>query len=281
MRAGASLDFGSSWEGLRAALVIAHPGHELRIHHWLERAKPRVFVLTDGSGHTSCSRLSQTAALLEAAGALPGPIFGRLTDRQLYRAILALDADAFAALSQELAIALKDADVDYVVGDAVEGFNPGHDVCRLIINAAVLRLEAVTGRRLGNFEFAVEGPPAALATEERDHAIVVTLDEDAYRRKLVAARAYMEIAIDMARLASRHDMNAFRVECLVPVRYGFDIGDRFEHPAVYEAYGEKQVAAGFYSEVIRFHDHLAPLAARLAVASGKRLNTEPAAPPAV
>lgn len=32
----------------RAALVVAHPGHELRVYGWLEQARPRVFVLTDG-----------------------------------------------------------------------------------------------------------------------------------------------------------------------------------------------------------------------------------------
>jgi hypothetical protein len=34
----------------RAALVIAHPGHELRALHWLRLSRPCVFVLTDGSG---------------------------------------------------------------------------------------------------------------------------------------------------------------------------------------------------------------------------------------
>jgi|SRR6266566_4379371 len=264
MRVDALPDLSSSWEGLRAALVIAHPGHELRIHHWLERAKPRVFVLTDGSGHTNRSRLGQTAALLDAAGALRGSMFGRFTDREIYRAILASDVDAFIALAQELAAALDHAGIDYVVGDAVEGVNPGHDMCRLIINAAVMRREAATGRRLANFEFAVEGAPDACPPQEREHAILVRLDADAYRRKLAAARAYAEIAVDMERLTSSHHADAFRIECLVPVRYGLDIGDRFEHPAIYEAYGEKQVAAGFYSEVIRFRDHLAPMATRLA-----------------
>nr|MDP9120522.1 hypothetical protein [Acidobacteriota bacterium] len=28
----------------RAALVIGHPGHELRVHGWLERARPLVLV---------------------------------------------------------------------------------------------------------------------------------------------------------------------------------------------------------------------------------------------
>jgi len=267
---GASPDISSSWEGLRAALVIAHPGHELRIHHWLERAKPQVFVLTDGSGHTDRSRLGRTTALLAAVGAAQGPLFGRLTDRQLYRGILGSDGDVFAALSRELAAALDDSGIDYVVGDAVEGVNPGHDVCRLIINAALMRVAAATGRRLGNFEFAVEGRPDACPAEERNHAILVRLDRHAYGRKLAAARTYSEIAVDMARLINNHAADAFRVECLVPVRYGFDIGDRFEHPAIYEAYGEKQVAAGLYSEVIRFRDHVAPVAARLA-ADGRQI----------
>ncbi len=31
-----------------AASVVAHPGHEVRIHGWLERESPHVFILTDG-----------------------------------------------------------------------------------------------------------------------------------------------------------------------------------------------------------------------------------------
>jgi hypothetical protein len=44
--------------------MIAHPGHELRVHHWIERTRPLVFVLTDGSGHTGVSRLASTTAVL-------------------------------------------------------------------------------------------------------------------------------------------------------------------------------------------------------------------------
>ncbi|HEX9942362.1 MAG TPA: hypothetical protein VGG03_10125 [Thermoanaerobaculia bacterium] len=111
-------------EGHRAALVIAHPGHELRVHHWLERTRPVVLVLTDGSGHTDRSRLASTTAILERTGATPGPIYGRLADRDLYRAILDGDADLFAALADEIAGILENQGVEYVAGDAVEGFNP-------------------------------------------------------------------------------------------------------------------------------------------------------------
>jgi len=53
------------------ALIIAHPGHELRVHHWLEKTRPLVFVLTDGSGRTAQSRLHSTTRILERAGATP------------------------------------------------------------------------------------------------------------------------------------------------------------------------------------------------------------------
>ena len=55
----------------------------------------------------------------------------------------------------------------------------------------------------------------------------------------------------------------FASECIRPVRYGLDIGTQFAHPCVYERYGEKQVAAGIYRDVIRF-DHVARIAAGLA-----------------
>jgi hypothetical protein len=246
----------------RAALVIAHPGHELRVHRWLELARPVVLVLTDGSGHTGRSRLSSTMAVLERAGAVPGPLFGRLSDRSLYEAILSGDTDLFAGLAEEIAMALDDADVDYVAGDAVEGFNPGHDVCRLLLNAAILRLEQL-GRRVESFEFPLDGPPQECPGEDRSNAILLELDEDSLQRKLEAARTYTELEGEVNRAYASYGWEPFRVECLRPVRYSLEIGHRFQHPPYYESYGEKQVAAGIYQEVIRFQVHMAPLAASL------------------
>jgi len=251
------------WEGHPAALVIAHPGHELRVHHWLERARPLVLVLTDGSGHTGRSRLASTTEVLARTGAVPGPVYGRLSDRDLYRALLAGDVELFSGLADEIAGVLADAGIAYVAGDAVEGFNPGHDVCRLLLNAALLRLGEERGRSPGNFEFPLDGAPQECPLEDRAEAIVLSLDEEALGRKLAAAQAYAEMAGEVSKALGRHGREPFRVECLRPVRYGLDIGHRFAHPPYYESYGERQVAAGVYREVLRFREHLAPLAERL------------------
>jgi AcrR family transcriptional regulator len=243
--------------------VIAHPGHELRVHHWLETAAPMVFVLTDGSGHAGVSRLASTTRLLARAGATPGSIYGRFSDRELYRALLDKDWDRFAVLADELAAALDAAGIEDVAGDAVEGFNPSHDVCRLLLNTALLRLAATTGRRPGNFEIPLESSPEECPAADLEESIRLRLDDAALERKLRAAAGYPEMAAEVERAFARHGRAPFAVECLRPVRYDLEIGGRFAHPPYYETYGERQVAAGHYRDVIRFREHLAPLAAAL------------------
>src|SRR5882757_1743433 len=193
-----------TWTTERTALVIGHPGHELRIHHWLECARPLTFVLSDGSGHTDHSRLASTTAVLERVGASRGAIYGAMSDRQLYRAILDGERDLFTGLVDELAAALQHENVTCVVGDAVEGVNPGHDVCRLLVNAALLRIEQTTGRRLKNMEYPVEGPPDECPAEDRADAIFLTLDDEAFTRKMDAVRAYPEMAAEMERVLTIH-----------------------------------------------------------------------------
>lgn len=245
----------------RAALAIAHPGHELRVHGWLERTNPLVFVLTDGSGQSGESRLASTTALLERAGAAPGPIYGRLTDKGLYQAILDRDTKLFHSLADELAAALERERIEVLVGDAVEGHHPGHDVWRLLLNAAVERLGP---RAPANFEFPLEAAPDEIPEEVRSESLRLELDAPALERKLAAARAYPEMAVEVEWALTRYGEAAFQAEWLRPVRYGLEIGHLFPHPPFYEVYGEMRVEAGLYQQVLRFQKHLAPLAESLA-----------------
>jgi len=236
--------------GLRAALVVAHPGHELRLHGWLEAARPEVFVLTDGAGRTGRSRLPFTSRILTGADAIAGRIFGRFTDPDIYAAVLAGRVDVFTALASELAAALTD--VDYVVGDAMEGYNPAHDLCRLVVDAAV----ALAPRTVRSFDFPLVGPPdRRLAGRVR-----LVLDDVAFARKLDAAHAYDGLGDEVAQALSDSGRDAFRVEALDP---SVPVGDWAE-PPYYERYGEQQVARGAYGRVLRYRDHVRPIAEALA-----------------
>jgi len=244
----------------RAALIVAHPGHELRVHGWLEQAKPAVFVLTDGSGRTARSRIESTIKVLAATGAKPADIFGRFTDVAVYKMIRGADVVPLLHLMRELANWLRQLGVDYVVGDALEGFNPSHDLCRFLINGAVSLIEKETGREIGNFDVLLDGSPEVCPRALRPLAIRLDLDERALRRKLASANAYSELSGETDSALKRFGPQAFSTELLRPVldrRQGLD---RMEpDPPDYERFGEERVRAGLYDNVIRYRADVRPL----------------------
>lgn len=248
--------------GERPALVIAHPGHELRLHGWLERARPLVFVLTDGSGNTGHSRLPSTIQLLARAGARAGIVFGRFTDRDAYALLIERRLEVFLDLAIELAGAFERAGIDHVVGDASEGYNPTHDVCRLVIDAAVALTDPTTAHLAGNYDFALAGRPDACPEALRYRAVRVCLDDAAFRRKWAAADAYPELADEVTAAVRSWGQEAFRVEWLRPAAPGA-APPPGEHSPFYEQHGERRVAAGQYRQVLRYHDHILPLARAL------------------
>lgn len=182
----------------RAALVIAHPSHELCVHGWLQTARPRVFVLTDGSGRAGEPRINSTTNVLTDVGAQPGSIYGRMGDIDVYDAFLDRDFPAFIALAEELAEEFSRHKIEYVVGDSDEGYSPTHDACRLLTNAAVEMVSRRRKREIANFEFAVVGPPDGCPAPLRNQAVWVQLDDEAFSRKIVAARGYnSKLALDV------------------------------------------------------------------------------------
>jgi hypothetical protein len=248
----------------KAALVVAHPGHELRVYGWLEAVRPRVFVMTDGSGRAGRSRLRSTTSVLDGVGARPGSVFGRFTDQSIYQATLSHDYGLFTALARELAEEFIRERIDYVAGDAEEGYNTAHDICRLILDAAVGIASRVREREVGNYDFLLAGGPAECPDRLCESALWLRLDDAAIKRKLTAADNYSELSAEVETAIRENGASAFRVECLRPVEGVDGVGRRFEaEQPYYERYGEQQVAAGHYEKVISYREHILPIAEAL------------------
>lgn len=226
----------------------------------MELAHPVVCVFTDGSGHTGQSRLDSTTRLLTQARARPGSIYGRFKDVEIYEAILDSDFGLFIELAEELGEALVHNDVEYVVGDAIEGYNPTHDLCRSVINAAVEIANRIKGNRIANFDFMVTGPPDSSSDEPRTGEVGLRLDEVAVERKLAAARSYLELSYEVSKITGEIGSAAFQFEALRPVISSVRADDLIQEPPFYERYGEQQVAEGYYHRVIRYREHILPLA---------------------
>ncbi|MEP6913553.1 MAG: hypothetical protein ABI923_12410 [bacterium] len=241
-----------------AALVVAHPGHELRVHGWMELARPVVFVLTDGSGHTRKSRLASTTEVLTKSLAKPGPIYGRFADVDVYAAILEKDVHFFIELAEELAHILVSSEIDYVVGDRIEGYNPTHDICRSVINAAVELAQPDARHPIATFDFPIMGEPDRSSEADQDGQLSVHLDQNAMDRKLSAANSYLELSGHVSTMIKEFGTELIRLENLRPVRSS-EAHLGFQTPPFYEEYGERQVAAGVYDRVIGYRDHMLPL----------------------
>jgi hypothetical protein len=268
-----------------AAVVVAHPGHEVRVHGWLERERPLVFVLTDGAGRAGRPRIGSTAEYLKRFGMKAGRVFARLTDAEVYRLALARDFGPFLRLSEELAEAFVEAGVGRVAGDAAEGYTTTHDIARLVTNAAVEMAGRASGRTIVNYDFTLAGRPDHCPESLRARAVWLRLDEEAFARKLAAAfEFYPELAAEtrdalrgvgdqtvVGHFRLNDDEHAatdlagldmFRVECLRPVN-PFDKRFDTEKP-FYELDGEERVGRGLYRQAIRYREHIRPLADALA-----------------
>src|SRR5437763_449903 len=123
----------------RHALLIARPGHELRLHGWMRRVRPTLSVLADVEG-ASCRPAE-------------GQPFGHLPEHAVAQALLDGQHGLFVDLLEELSAGLQAAGITHLVVGAAEGLDPLQDVCRLLAEAAVLH----AGRRIKLAEFAVAG----------------------------------------------------------------------------------------------------------------------------
>jgi len=251
----------------RAILVIAHPGHELRVHGWLEATAPVVWILTDGSGHTGRSRIDSTTRVLKATGAIPGPVYGLMSDAEFYNTVLGFDHQPLIDLVEKLAASIQHEQVDCIAGDAEEGYNPGHDTCRLIIDAAVKLVKRKSRKPIRNYDFTLVGPPDQCPPDLREHSLWFNLDDEAFARKLSAARNYPELQAEVQTALNgveTETANQFRVECLRPINsHSPALRSLTDEPPYYELYGEKQVKSGYYKHVLRYSEHMLPLARAL------------------
>src|SRR6185295_9217728 len=137
-----------------------------------------------------------------------------LSDEQIYAAMLSGDADGVAEIVLDIARELAATGVEMVVADACEFYNPTHDLCWVIATAAAAEARNLTGRPIACYDYAVIGRPDP---SDQPGEVVLTLDDEALRRKLDAAMGYPELRKDVEIALQLDQVDAFRTEALRPV----------------------------------------------------------------
>lgn len=230
---------------VKTAVFFAHPGHELKIHHFMETVHPVAHVLTDGSGGAKVSRLASTSEVLSQTDCRPGEVYGHYTDRELYRRLLSGDLRFFTELFELLRRSVAQQDVRRIVCDGFEWYNPIHDLANVLARCVAESTNAEL------YDFAV------IAPTPRGGAIELQLDPAAMQRKRKAAEAYEALADEVAPFADKeHDW----------ARESFQRRGRLAELPVwsgekpfYEQFGEDRVAEGRYTTPIRYGQHVLPI----------------------
>jgi hypothetical protein len=232
-------------------LIIAHPGHELRLFDWMERERPRVFILSDGSGGAQSSRLDYSVSTIRAAGASLIEGSGQRSDREWYAAILAGDVAPFRQAADAIAAAALTIHAPLIVSDAADGYNPLHDLCQAIASAAVAKI--ARGSKAPKF---LVSP--AIASAMGTPSIAWKLEDEAARRKRLAVSANMPLAEEAARLLAEAPEAFYTEQLLIPT---FDWPE--DWTPEWEAFGRKRVKEGRFAAPITYRDHVLPVAKAL------------------
>jgi hypothetical protein len=233
-------------------MIVAHPGHELLAHHWLETALPSVFILTDGAGRAGESRLHFSRACVGATGAKLAPTSGALTDREWYAALLKGDHSPFSRVARLMLDAARRTRAKLIVSDAWDGYNPMHDAA-CSIAAAVCKVLRGDGQAVAHLSVPAVGAPP------QNPAVTLDLDAAAIARKEEAFSAYHPLRneIALARATSHFRMAEERF-------YGTPSGPAFGAPPSYERTSQKRVRMRAYAEPLTFRRHFAPTMQRMA-----------------
>jgi hypothetical protein len=229
-------------------LIVAHPGHELRLFNWMERERPLVFILSDGSGGAQRSRLDYSVSTIRAAGATVIAGCGQRSDREWYAAILAGDSSAFMKTADAIAAAALTAHAPLVVSDAADGYNPLHDLCQAIGSAVTTRITSDAR------------PPTFLVSPATAKAmgtlsIEWKLENEARQRKHLAVSAYAPLAQEAAQLLAEEPDALYTERFLVPT---FSWPENWTPE--WEAFGRKRVNEGRFAVPITYRDHVLPIA---------------------
>ena len=153
-------------------------------------------------------------------------------------------------------------DIEVVVGDAAEGYNPTHDLCRAIFEEAVRQASAV--RQIETFAIDLTGPPGPPA--DGGAALEVVLDADALAAKLRVGQSYAEsvggtLLREIEQILATHGSKPFGLESQrahYPWAPDADESSS-DQPPFYELCGKQRVASGDYQQVIRLSVHVAPV----------------------
>ena len=249
--------------GKSRVFVLSHPNHEAAVYGLAQRARPACVFLTDGGGER---RVAETRAGLGRIGLVEQAHFLNYREDAFYGALLERDTAFYLEVAKRVSEILDELRPDEVYCDAVEFYNPVHDMSLPIVRhalgreaAPVFEIPLVYQKPGPGEEYEVQRLPSS----QRERALELHLSESELAAKLAIRReVYSMLVAQMG-----------PVVCDLPAEHlGTEVVGRAEwalpRPGAervlrYEWRGALLRERGEVSRVITYAEHYLPVASAL------------------
>lgn len=237
----------------RAALVIAHPAHEIRVLHWLMSVRPHVYILTQGSrSGADSARREASELLITAQGAKIAKTWGGAWDRDLYDMLLDGQYDKLLKWADDLTADFIGHEVDLVVADSWQHYNVAHDITYTLARLAVQRARDALGRDITLVTYPVVPPTLAPGAPLAAAVATLRLPSPSVATKIGALGLIPGIASEASDINAAEGADAHMYEAF---HNALPLEQLLQTPTqtpLYEVFGEERVRAGIYTDVVRW-----------------------------
>ena len=243
---------------MNTLLFIGHPGHELLAYKFLIEFRPSVIFLTTGSGNKDQPRIQGSIDLLTSLGLNVFKPFEPFTDKEIYDLIMRGDFERCSSVKEDLKEFVRENNIQRIVGDALEGFNPSHDLCRYLINSLVDDLS--DEHPIASFDFLQDEIFKNSANKAANDDIVLHLNTTEMENKLSACLKYSALKFEVDRFFDEYGADFFRLEHFRRITNNKVVKTWEGSMPFYESHGRKRVDEGTYEQTLLFEDHMKPIA---------------------
>lgn len=246
--------------GAKTLVVFSHPNHEISVYGLMTRERPMAAYLTDGGGG---ERLLGTMKSVADLGVRA--IYLDRTEASFYEAVLRKDMGFWRAVVQQLSALISATDPDQILCDAVEYYNPVHDMSLPLVQAAarkagcraaIMAVPLVWEKSNGTFSI-----QRALPMDASREFWINLSDNESARKRAALSTYYAPLRAQMGFTDAQVDM-ACRTEYLVQPASPLREPDPGVHLR-YDRRGHEAKAAGKVQEAISYRDHYLPVVREL------------------
>lgn len=276
-----------AWKGIRmtdrnpTAMVFAHGNHELFVAGLIQLYQPHILYLTCGSHPENDWTEPQARESLQSLGFEGLVTFLPVTEREIYQRMLAGDAIWFAEIRDRIGSWLSQVQPEVVFADAFEWYNPVHDLCPLLVDAAIETGEIVSlsNPRRYDLPLGFQTTPQQRTSVPDDpdfFTLKYLLSEQQSQRKRDVLTNLATIDASVREATSKWKRERLELEIYrpVPPERDYRIAPPRDAWKTYDDHGLDNVRHGRYQQAILFHKHYAPLAEALFNCNGSTTSVQ-------